>query len=233
MFLANIGGKATVKPKQNKEEKSKEEKLAEKKAKRELQIKQSKENRELGELETKIKKLKDDIVYRLQGLVEYKQNTIKEEDWTKIYILLDDTLLDEIFQERDALGVWCNLKCQRKLTMVHPNVGNLINLQWAENTKEDLLTEKVVEVKQNYFYWSPKWRTESNIVIHKVKEDLESYTFKELKHFKFLENYKESMDKYNELVSVINKFKELWNVLKIDRKRINQQEKFSWMNWTI
>ena len=230
-LLGNIGGRPTIKKQEPKkdDQKSREEKLAERKAKRDLQIKQSKENKQLVDLEENIKKLKDDIVYRIQWLIEYKQDTILPEDWPKIYILLDETLLDEIFQERDAISVCCNLSCVRKLTKVHPNIGNLINFQSSNIEKDDLLNGKVNEIKQNYFYCSPKCRSESNEIIAKIKEDLESYIFKDCSYFSFCLNYKNCADKYNELVESLHKFKEICHDLKIDRSKAKQNCIASWM----
>ena len=41
-----------------------------------------------------------------------------------VYNILDLKLLDEIFQERDALNVCCNLKCQRKVIILEKSVHN-------------------------------------------------------------------------------------------------------------
>lgn len=63
------------------------------------------EKRKEIESEVRIKELKDALILKIQLRVEYKFETILPEDWDKIYYLLDEQLLDEIFQERDALDV--------------------------------------------------------------------------------------------------------------------------------
>jgi len=60
-------------------------------------------------MEVKVKKDRADLVFSLQILVEYHTDSIKEDHWGYIYSILDILLLDEIFQEKDALNQCSNL----------------------------------------------------------------------------------------------------------------------------
>lgn len=142
-------------------------------------------------------------------MVEYRHNVILAEDWTKIYLLLDDKLLDEIFQEREALSVCCNLYCDRKLSKQNQNTSKLINLYDTEDAKSDFLKEKVSEEMQNYYFCSPKCRSTSSDIVTQVKNDPESFMFKDLKHFAFLSKYPECKDKYDDLINEVKLFKDM------------------------
>lgn len=169
--------------------------------------------------ENLIKKYKEDLVFRLQSLIEYRVQQIKEEDWPKIYEILDDQLLDEIFQERDALSVCCNLKCTKKLTKMKHDIGQLFENMRLESAPTSILTEKIAKERQNFFYCSPKCKSESGQVFTAIRQDPESYCFKDLKLFEFLKDYDDTSNKYNQMMDEVARFKALCAQMKIDAKK--------------
>ena len=85
-------------------------------------------------------------------MIEYNGHQIEEDHWPLIYDLLDTQLLDEIFQERDAIDTCSNLKCNRKLTNRAQDRGKLIEFYKEEIKDKDTLQEKVNEERQNDFF---------------------------------------------------------------------------------
>jgi len=177
--------------------------------KMEIQAKRKEEGNKLVDAETNIKKLKDELIFRLQLVVEYNHQVIIDSDWNKIYQILDEKLLGEIFEERDAIHQCCNIHCARKLSKSNPQTEYLMTLHSNEESKSDFLHGKVVKEKQSYYYCSPKCRNESDSVIAKVKANPENYIFKDLKDFAFLQNYEDTRSKYVQMVSEITQFKQM------------------------
>jgi hypothetical protein len=141
-------------------------------------------------------------------LIEYHPAKVKDSHWILTLNLLDDTLLDEIFQERDALETCCNLRCHRKITRRSIPTPDLITLH-EENKAQDFLTEKVTEEKQNLFYCSPKCKSDSERIITIVKRDPENFMFKSLSDFKFLQQYDNCRNEYDSLIEAVRIFKTL------------------------